>query len=184
MELNELLKTMELILTQPPNPNPDQFTCNHMVNPSFSALISSDVWPYKVNTFFNDLRIFRMEIKNASTTSSKSSQLRNINTVRLENRSIATQPGEIAYRKSKVTAFFVNPGVNITAIYVPSLPFDNFAHFRWNFIVMHRSYVFYVCAKKKPGHIPMYSNHLVKVVLFTITICCVHVYVPMFSKTR
>ena len=64
--------------------------------------------------FWSDLKIFRMEIKNASTTSSKSNQLRNINSVRWESRNITTQPGEIYYRKSEVIAFVVNACVNIT----------------------------------------------------------------------
>ena len=55
-----------------------------------------------------------MEIQNASTTPSKSNQLRNVNTVRWESRNITTQPGEIDDRKSKVIAFVVNAGMNIT----------------------------------------------------------------------
>ena len=56
-----------------------------------------------------------MEIQNASTTPSKSNQLRNVNTVRWESRNITTQPGEIDDRKSEVIAFVVNSGMNITA---------------------------------------------------------------------
>ena len=48
-------------------------------------------------------------------TSRKSNQLPNINTVRWESRNIATQPGEINDRTSKVIAFVVNAGVNIIA---------------------------------------------------------------------
>ena len=49
MELIELLKTMELILTQTLTLNPNQFTCYPMVNTlfsTFSALISSNFWSY------------------------------------------------------------------------------------------------------------------------------------------
>ena len=38
----------------------------------------------------------------------------NINSVLWESRNIATQPGEIYYRKSEVIAFVVNDCVNIT----------------------------------------------------------------------
>ena len=55
-----------------------------------------------------------MEIQNASTASSKSNQLRNVNTVRWESRIITTQPGEIDDRKSEVIVFVVNAGMNIT----------------------------------------------------------------------
>ena len=56
-----------------------------------------------------------MEIQNASTTSSKSNQLRNVNTVRWESWNVATQPWEINNRKSEVIAFVVNAGMNVTA---------------------------------------------------------------------
>ena len=56
-----------------------------------------------------------MEIKNASTTSSKSNQRRNVNTVRWESRNVTTQPWEINNRKSEVIAFVVNAGMNDTA---------------------------------------------------------------------
>ena len=56
-----------------------------------------------------------MEIQNASTTSSKSNQLRNVNTVRWETRNVTPQPWEINNRKSEVIAFVVNAGVNVTA---------------------------------------------------------------------
>ena len=55
-----------------------------------------------------------MEIQNASTTPSKSNQLRNINTVRLESGDVTTQPWEINDRKSEVIAFVVNAGMNVT----------------------------------------------------------------------
>ena len=42
-----------------------------------------------------------MEIQNASTTSSKSNQLRNVNTVGWESRNVTTQPWEINNRKSE-----------------------------------------------------------------------------------
>ena len=61
------------------------------------------------------LKIFRMEIQNASTTSRKSTQLRNVDTVRWESGNVTTQPGEINYRKSEVIAFVVNAGMNVTA---------------------------------------------------------------------
>ena len=48
-----------------------------------------------------------MEIKNASTTPSKSNQLRNVNTVRWESWIVTTQPLEINDRKS-IIAFVVN----------------------------------------------------------------------------
>ena len=56
-----------------------------------------------------------MEIQNASTTSSKSNQLRNVNTVRRESWNITTQPWEINNRKSEVIAFVVNAGMNVNA---------------------------------------------------------------------
>ena len=40
-----------------------------------------------------------MEIQNASTTSSKSYQLRNVNTVRWESGNVTTQPWEINNRE-------------------------------------------------------------------------------------
>ena len=43
-----------------------------------------------------------MEIQNASTTSSKSNQLRNVNTVGWESWNVTTQPWEINNRKSEV----------------------------------------------------------------------------------
>ena len=55
-----------------------------------------------------------MEIQNASTTPSKSNQLRNVNTVRWESRDVTTQPWEINYRKTEVIAFVVNAGMNVT----------------------------------------------------------------------
>ena len=48
-----------------------------------------------------------MEIQNASTTSSKSNQLRNVNTVGWESWNVTTQPWEINNRKSDVIAFVV-----------------------------------------------------------------------------
>ena len=56
-----------------------------------------------------------MEIQNASTTSSKAYQLRNINTVRWESGNVTTQPWEINNRKSEVIAFVVSAGMNVTA---------------------------------------------------------------------
>ena len=56
-----------------------------------------------------------MEIQNASTTSSKSNQLRNVNTVRWESGNATTQPWEINIRKSEVIVFVVNAGMNVTA---------------------------------------------------------------------
>ena len=56
-----------------------------------------------------------MEIQNASTTSSKSNQLQNVNTVRWESWNVTTQPWEINNRKSEVIAFVVNAGMNVTA---------------------------------------------------------------------
>ena len=56
-----------------------------------------------------------MEIQNASTTSSKSNQLQNVNTVGWESWNVTTQPWEINNRKSEVIAFVVNAGTNVTA---------------------------------------------------------------------
>ena len=57
-----------------------------------------------------------MEILNASTTPSKSNQLRNVNTVRWESRNITIQPGEIDDRESEFIAFVVKAGImNIIA---------------------------------------------------------------------
>ena len=56
-----------------------------------------------------------MEIQNASTTPSKSNQLRNVNTVRWESRDVTTQPLEIDERKTEVIAFVVNAGMNVNA---------------------------------------------------------------------
>ena len=56
-----------------------------------------------------------MEIQNASTTPSKSNQLRNVNTVRWESWNVTTQPLEIHDRKSEIIAFVVNAGMNVTA---------------------------------------------------------------------
>ena len=56
-----------------------------------------------------------MEIQNARTTSSKSNQLRIVNTVRWESGNVTTQPWEINNRKSEVIAFVVNAGMNVTA---------------------------------------------------------------------
>ena len=61
------------------------------------------------------MEILRMEIQNASTTSSKSNQLRNVITVRWESGNVTTQPWEINNRKSEVIAFVVNAGMNVTA---------------------------------------------------------------------
>ena len=55
-----------------------------------------------------------METKNAST-SSKSNQLQNINTVRWESWNATTQPWEINNGKSEVSAFVVNTVMNVTA---------------------------------------------------------------------
>ena len=55
-----------------------------------------------------------MEIQNASTTHSKSNQLRNVNTVRWEFGNVTNQPWEINNRKSEVIAFVVNAGINVT----------------------------------------------------------------------
>ena len=56
-----------------------------------------------------------MEIQNTSTPSSKSNQMRNVNTVRWESGYVTTQPWEINNRKSEVIAFVVNAGMNVTA---------------------------------------------------------------------
>ena len=64
------------------------------------------VWKY--------VKIFRIEIRNASATPSKSNLLKNVNTIRWESRNITTQPGKIDNMKSVVIAFVVNAGMNIT----------------------------------------------------------------------
>ena len=56
-----------------------------------------------------------MEFQNTSKPPSKSSQLRYVNTVRLESGNITTQPGKIDDRKSELIAFVVNAGMNIIA---------------------------------------------------------------------
>ena len=56
-----------------------------------------------------------MEIQNASTTPSKSNQLRNVNTVLRESWNVTAQPWEINNRKSEVIPFVVNAGMNVTA---------------------------------------------------------------------
>ena len=56
-----------------------------------------------------------MEIQNASTTSSKSYQLRNVNIVRWESRIVTTQSWEIYNRKSEVIVFVVNACMNVTS---------------------------------------------------------------------
>ena len=56
-----------------------------------------------------------MKIQNASTTPSKSNQLRNVNTVRWESGNVTAQPWEINNRKSEVISFVVNVGMNVTA---------------------------------------------------------------------
>ena len=58
----------------------------------------------------SNLKMFRMEIRNAGATPSKSHQLRNVNIVRWESWNITTQPGEIDDRKSEVITFVVNSG--------------------------------------------------------------------------
>ena len=68
-----------------------------------------------VLVFWSKLKVFRIEIRNASATPSKSNQLRNVNTIRWESGNITTQPGEIYDRKSEVIAFIVNAAMNITA---------------------------------------------------------------------
>ena len=56
-----------------------------------------------------------MKILKASTTSSKSNQLQNENTVRWESGNVTTQPWESNNGKSEVIAFVVNAGMNVTA---------------------------------------------------------------------
>ena len=64
--------------------------------------------------FGSNLKIFRMEIQNANTTPSTSSQLRNVSTIRWESWNLTTQPLEIHDRKSEVIAFVVSDGMNVT----------------------------------------------------------------------
>ena len=56
-----------------------------------------------------------MEIQNASTTSSKSNQLRNFNSVRWESGNVTSQLWEINIRKSEVIAFVVIASMNVAA---------------------------------------------------------------------
>ena len=62
-----------------------------------------------------------MEIKNASTTPSKSNQLRNVNIVRQEFWNVTTQPWEFNDRKSEVIEFVVNAGMKRKSISDPVL---------------------------------------------------------------
>ena len=55
-----------------------------------------------------------MEIQNASTTLSKSNQLRNVHTGRWESGNSTTQPWEISNRKSEVISFVVNAVIEVT----------------------------------------------------------------------
>ena len=57
-----------------------------------------------------------MEIRIASTTPGKSSQLRNVNSIRWEYRNITTQQGD--FDDMTDTTFVVNAGINITANYI------------------------------------------------------------------
>ena len=75
-----------------------------------------------------------MEIQNASTTHSKSNQLKNVNTVRWESRDITAQAGEIDDRKSEVIALVVNASMNITV--------DNFLYLNQGKIKISLSEVF------------------------------------------
>ena len=59
--------------------------------------------------------MFKMDIEKASTTPSKSNQLRNVYTVRLESRTVTTQLREIDDRQFEVITFFVNAGMNVPA---------------------------------------------------------------------
>ena len=56
-----------------------------------------------------------MEIHNTSTTPSKSSQLKNVYTVRWESRNITTQSNKIDARTIEVITLVVNAGMNKTA---------------------------------------------------------------------
>ena len=56
-----------------------------------------------------------MEIQNASTTSSRSNQLRNVYTARWKSGNATTEPWEINKTKSEIIAFVVNAGMNVTA---------------------------------------------------------------------
>ena len=58
-----------------------------------------------------------MEIQNASATSSKSNQLRNVNTVGWESWNVTTQPWEINNRKSEVIAFVVRNEICVRLFY-------------------------------------------------------------------
>ena len=70
---------------------------------------------YDIYNYWSNLKIFRMWIKNASTTPSKSKQLQNVNNVRWESGNVTNWPREINDRKSEVIAFVVNEGKNVNA---------------------------------------------------------------------
>ena len=71
-----------------------------------------------------------METQNASIAHSKHNHLRNESTVRRDFRNINTQPGWIDDRKSRIIAFVINAGMNITAdnFYIE---IQNLWHFRY-----------------------------------------------------
>ena len=88
--------------------------CSKELSKSLSKLVIS-ITLCQQFFFKNNLEIFRMEIQNASTTSSKSNQLRNVITERWESGNVTTQPWKINNWKSEVIAFVVNAGMNVTA---------------------------------------------------------------------
>ena len=65
-----------------------------------------------MSKLLSDLKIFRMEIKNANTKPIKSNKLRKVNTLRLESMKTTTQPMEIYDWKSEVFAFVVNAAMD------------------------------------------------------------------------
>ena len=87
----------------------------------FSKLV---IYKTLCQQFRSYLEFLRMETENAST-SSISSQLQNVNTVRRESGNVTTQPWEINNGKSEVSAFVVNTGMNVTANKVHIYIFKN-----------------------------------------------------------
>ena len=68
--------------------------------------------------FFSDLKIFGMEIQNASKQLARIVGYllgANVDTVPWEYMNVADLPGEIDDRKSKVITFVINAGMNINA---------------------------------------------------------------------
>ena len=68
-----------------------------------------------------------MEIQNASTTSSKSNRMRNLNTVRWESGNATTQPWEINNRNMN-RDFYLDVYTILNRIYLQSGPYAHFGY--------------------------------------------------------